>query len=382
MKKILILIPHFFPGYRSGGPQQSIKNLIDIYGGNKAEFYIYTQNYDLGCEEPYENIEENKWLDFGNSKIMYVNRKMYFGKKLEELYNSFEIIYSCGLFERITIKLLNIHKKYKKNKKVYIAPMGVFSKEALKIKWFKKIPFLVIFRFFGMFNKIIWSFTSQQELKDANKYIGNIKNYIICEDLPRKVDFEKYLDRNKYNKTNESDLNIIFLSRICLTKNLLYCIKILKNISNLKIKFDIYGIIEDKKYWELCTDNIKEMPSNIIVNYCGELHPEETVEKFSKYDVFLFPTKGENYGHVIYEAMAGGCIPIISDKTPWNDIKNEQCGEVVVLEDINGFITSIEKYAKDKDLCKNTKINAINYAKKKYLNSVLDSGYLKIFEDY
>ena len=31
--------------------------------------------------------------------------------------------------------------------------------------------------------------------------------------------------------------------------------------------------------------------------------------------------KVKNYGHVIFEALAGGCIPIISDQTPWNDIE-------------------------------------------------------------
>ena len=53
---------------------------------------------------------------------------------------------------------------------------------------------------------------------------------------------------------------------------------------------------------------------------------KKVIETFSKYDVFLFPTKGENYGHVIFEALAGGCIPIISDQTPWNDIEQAGCG--------------------------------------------------------
>lgn len=38
---------------------------------------------------------------------------------------------------------------------------------------------------------------------------------------------------------------------------------------------------------------------------------QEVVETFSQYDVFLFPTKGENYGHVIFEALAGGCMTSI-----------------------------------------------------------------------
>ena len=55
MKKILILVPYYFPGYRSGGPQQTIKNLVDTFA-DEASFYIYTQNHDLGIKMPYENI--------------------------------------------------------------------------------------------------------------------------------------------------------------------------------------------------------------------------------------------------------------------------------------------------------------------------------------
>ena len=56
----------------------------------------------------------------------------------------------------------------------------------------------------------------------------------------------------------------------------------------------------------------------------------------------------ENYGHVIFEAMAGGCVPIISDKTPWTEEKAGNCGEVVELERENAvedFAEAVEKYA-------------------------------------
>ena len=39
MKKILILTAYYYPGFRSGGPQQSIMNMVEIFG-NKCDFYI------------------------------------------------------------------------------------------------------------------------------------------------------------------------------------------------------------------------------------------------------------------------------------------------------------------------------------------------------
>ena len=69
-------------------------------------------------------------------------------------------------------------------------------------------------------------------------------------------------------------------------------------------------------------------------------------------DVFLFPTMAENYGHVIFEALAGGCVPVISDKTPWTGEKMEGCGETVkldektVLEDFEKIVTKYTEMTK------------------------------------
>lgn len=79
------------------------------------------------------------------------------------------------------------------------------------------------------------------------------------------------------------------------------------------------------------------LPESISVSYRGEIRPENVIDIFSHYDVFLFPSKGENFGHVIYEALAAGCIPIISDTTPWTTLDREKCGAVVKLDDLSRF---------------------------------------------
>ena len=41
---------------------------------------------------------------------------------------------------------------------------------------------------------------------------------------------------------------------------------------------------------------------------------------FEQYHAFFFPTLGENYGHVIVEAMMNNCLCILSKGvTPWDD---------------------------------------------------------------
>ncbi|HFD3562859.1 TPA: glycosyltransferase [Enterococcus faecium] len=134
---------------------------------------------------------------------------------------------------------------------------------------------------------------------------------------------------------------IVFLSRIVPKKNLDYAIEILKTLDE-EVSLDIFGPIEDKNYWEFCQKKIANLPANVTVSYKGSLKHEDIDTVFRNYDAFLFPTKSENYGHVISESLTNGCPVIISDRTPWNDIENGKEGYVCSLENIEEFRKAIK----------------------------------------
>lgn len=374
--KILIINPYYLPGYRSGGPQQTVQNICDVFSGTH-NIYLVTKDRDLGETKPY-NVETGKWLDRYGIHVMYVEPEQYNRELFKKLYQRFDTFFACGLFCSSTIQLMLIHRD--EGKRLYVAPMGVFSKNALAIRGFKKSVFLKLFSIIGAFKRATWSFTSKEELNEAISAIGkkNIKNYIIAEDLPRSVDF----DSNRANINGSYGvLKIVFLSRIVPKKNLLYAIKILRNEYAGQIQFDIYGTKEDIEYWHLCEKEINNLPSNVKCHYCGSVKPDESVSAFAAHDIFLFPTRGENFGHVIYEALAGGCIPIISDTTPWKDFDEKHCGNVISLDDIDGFRNAIQVYLDmpPEELLR-MKMNAIDYAERKYQTSIATSGYKAIFD--
>ena len=384
MKKVLILIPYYKPGYQSGGPQRTIENVCNVFHG-KTKIYIVTQNYDLGAADKPYTITVGKWHDLDGIKIMYLTHKQYSPSGLKNLFQKFDTVYSCGLFERNSISTLILNRLYHNpNIQVYIASMGVFSPGALNSKHKKKWAFIQIIKRLGLYKNIIWSFTSKGEYTDAINAFGEkkyIQKYIIAEDLPTVVDFNESLKYMECNVSN-NELKIIFLSRICPQKNLLYAIKVLKAVHTDKaIKFDIYGVIEDKQYWSECQKEIKGLPTNIKAKYVGAVKPDDVIGTFRKYDVFLFPTKGENYGHVIYEALAAGCVPIISDQTPWNDMIANKCGETISLNNPELFTEAVCRYCSftSNDLLESKKIS-ISYAKRKRESAVENSGYKSVFD--
>ena len=161
-------------------------------------------------------------------------------------------------------------------------------------------------------------------------------------------------------------MKIIILSRIARVKNLDIALKILSKVT-ANVVFDIYGPLEDPKYWTECQELINILPHNIMVHYRGIVTPDQIIPVFGCYDLFLLPTGGENYGHVIAESLTSGTPVLISDKTPWKNLQSNNFGWDIPLDKINLYIEIIENYAKMSLDQRSEKRSSIKAAIEKYL---------------
>ena len=73
-KKILIFIDWFLPGYKAGGPIQSIANFVNNFG-DIFDISIVTSNKDLGATKPYDGIKSNVWVVKDNYRVKYLDKK-------------------------------------------------------------------------------------------------------------------------------------------------------------------------------------------------------------------------------------------------------------------------------------------------------------------
>ncbi|MEY8675310.1 glycosyltransferase [Thomasclavelia cocleata] len=373
MRKVLILMGRYLPGYKDGGPVRTIKNLVDILG-NEYDIRIMCGDRDHGDLNVYPGINVNTYNRVGNANVYYVKNGKYKFKALFEEIREVDVVYCCGPYNDYAIKAMILKKLGLFKQQLVIASMGSFSNGALSLKNKKKIIFFNVMKGLGLFKNIIWSVTSELEEKELKLVIGDNARCIIAEDLPR-------LEKVEHKHVKESNcLKVIFISRISRKKNLSDTIKIISNLSNYSILFDIYGNKEDIGYWNECKEKLEKLPKNINWKYKGECNSDNVVNTLSNYDVFLFPTLGENFGHVIGESLLAGCVPIVSDTTPWLDLGKYQCGNVINLKNIDLFVETLEKYINmDADEFNNYVKNAQNYIKEKNKKSVKNTGYRKIF---
>ena len=375
MKKILIFIGGYLPGHKYGGPLTTVKNLTEALG-DEYQFFIVCPDRDLGEEKPYSDIVYNEWNTVGKAKVWYIKPNGFTFKMIRQTAEEFDLIYSCGFYEEYAYKTLILKKLGKLHgKPVVIASMGALSKGALSNKALKKKVYIAVCEIFGLFKKIKWSVTSELEAADVRNIIGNKAECIIAEDMPR-TNIPGITAEKKY----EGIPKIAFISRISPTKNLLGAIKSLAEIKK-EIFFTIYGPKEDKDYWAVCEKELKKLPDNIHWNYSGDLPSQSVQEALQFNDVFLFPTFGENYGHVIFEALSVGCIPVISDQTPWGIIATEKAGYVLNLtEDMKAFTDKVNELCEMSARQRRTMAeNAVRLAEEKVEKSKKETGYRNIF---
>jgi glycosyltransferase involved in cell wall biosynthesis len=341
---VLTFINNYLPGYKAGGIPRSIINTVENLS-DYFDFWIITRDRDLGDTEPYRSIKKDQWQTVGRAKVYYLSPETSSFRNLKNLIlnTKHDILYLNSFFDTFTIKMLLIRKFGRIIfAPVIVAPRGEFASAAIKIKYLRKFIFIQIVRFIGLYKDITWHASSEFEEKDITQRM-KIKNRSIHNalDLPTRSipgDDTSYIN----NPTTDYDgLKVVFLSRIARVKNLEYCLQILSKVK-ARVFFDIYGTLEDLKYWNECQKLIEKLPDNIKVKYLGIVKPDKVVQVFSFYDLFLFPSGGENYGHVIAESLTAGTPVLISNKTPWKNLRKDNLGWDFPLAQRDSFIETIE----------------------------------------
>lgn len=124
---------------------------------------------------------------------------------------------------------------------------------------------------------------------------------------------------------------LVFFSRISPKKNLDFALRALARLET-PMALDIIGPVEDQDHWAACRQLIGAMPQHRIT-YRGSITPAEVGATLAHYDLFLFPTKSENFGHVIQEAFAAGLPVLVSDQTPWRGLAGAGAGWDLPLDE-------------------------------------------------
>tara|TARA_Y100001958_G_C21247607_1_gene579155 strand:+ start:164 stop:1159 length:996 start_codon:yes stop_codon:yes gene_type:complete len=201
--------------------------------------------------------------------------------------------------------------------KIVISPHGMIDPLSFAQKKIKKIfAWFIYQKYIFMFSNLI-VVNSDFEKKNLLKKIKFYKNIKI---IKHGVNIPEQIINLKKNKR----LTFVFFSRIHPSKNLIKLIKIWKK-NNFFDDYilDVYGEIDDLKYFEIFKNEIQKSKN---INYKGKINSNKLIHKLSKYDVFLHPSNSENFGLVILEAISCGLFPVVNKKLDWKTLDKNNLG--------------------------------------------------------
>ena len=343
MSRLLIMASLFWPQKKGGGPPISIMNIVQAIK-DKHDIFIISNNHEVGESEPLKGVKSG-WNEFDFGKVYYVDYGKHDIKTILNLIEEIkpDVIYENSFFSWNDMLPVCLYKKKNKAVKVITAPRGEFYPDRLRVGETKKHVYKILVRSAGLLKDIYFHVTGEQEKEYTKKFIGVDEDHIYnINNITRISPALEGLGKEP------GSIRLVFIARIHPMKNLLNAIRIMKNVKG-DVVYDIYGSIEDKEYWTECESEISQLPPNIEVNYCGMVEHDEITKVLSNYHMFFMPTVGENYGHSIAEALCCGVPVIISDKTPWTDINDNNCGAALGLSNLEKFADVINEYVSMND---------------------------------
>lgn len=346
--QVLVFVGHYRPAFRAGGPIKSLEHLAAHLTG-EFMFSIVTGDRDIGDDTPFTQVPLSQWVSRPEGRVFYTRRDedgFCFRRRLLKE-TPHDVLYLSSFFARETVFALAARRfGLIPSVPVVVAPRGEFSGGALGLKRVKKRLYLRLGSALGLFSGITWHATGEQERAAILAAFPRLfekegtNQVVLAPNLPESPAMSEGPPPSRGKLSGEA--RVAFVGRVARMKNLDVALAAVCAAKG-RIHLDILGPLEDRAYWEECQRVMVKAPPNVTLAYVGQVPAEEMAQRLRGYHLMLLPTRGENFSHTIYEALASGCPVLVSDRTPWRGLEAAGAGWDIPLEEPGRFVEVLDR---------------------------------------
>jgi glycosyltransferase involved in cell wall biosynthesis len=238
-----------------------------------------------------------------------------------------DLFHLFGIWDPFHIQLFLRAKLNKK--KIIISTLGALEPWSLEQKRLKK--------------KLAWHLYQKKILnncdyihatsEDEKKHLEELGIKTPIKIIPHGVIIKS---TKKIKKKEKQKKEALFFSRIHEKKGILELLNSWSIIKPADWILKIYGPVSDMNYMSKIKGKILELSledSVFILNPVFEYDQKEEV--FLNSDCFLLPSKSENFGMSIVEALSYGVPVLTTEETPWKILKEIDGGKIIKFSQDN-----------------------------------------------
>jgi len=379
--RISLISAHFYPSNVYGGPISLTWDLSRKLAEKNIQVYVSTTNANGKSK-----------LDVEINTFTKINKNLYIKYYNEQIVNKFSLAFISNIYDDIKFSdliyiqyifhytvLISLIFSFFLKKKIIICPRGSISNYSIENKNHLIKKFWLRFLIAPFKKKIIFQASSDLEKNDILNFLPKSNTRILNDP----IDFDSFQKFKTYDREKLifkfTKMNFNYVSKIFFSMGRLHSIKrfdVLINAFSLFImknpnaKLIIAGN-DDGVEHELKTQ-IKRLNLQKTVFLVGSVNFRIKNILLNNCDYFTLASDYESFGIVIAEALACGKPIIVSNKTCWKDLKENNCG-IFVDNEKRSFAKAFNHIMKKKFDSKKIKL----YAKSNFDLNLITNKFLK-----
>lgn len=309
-------ILHTIPGLdiSSGGPTTCTYNLLKGLRANQVEADVLT----------FKSKNERAKIIGNDSFIKLVEddsiAPLLFSTNFNQFlsnHQDYDLYHANALWtlpSHMTVKAAQ-----RNNKPVVLAPHGMLYPQALKVSKWKKEIIYRLFQKSDLQNVDCLQATCMDEVNHIRNL--NIKTPVAIIPNCLHLNAESRLCRKPNNIRRFG-----FVGRLHPIKNIHLLLECWYNLKSYTDNCELIIVGNGDKEYELQLKRYVTEKKLNNVTFSGFIEQEQLKDIIPQFDYLILPSKSENFGMVVPEALINN-VPVLASKgTPWEELRTFQCG--------------------------------------------------------
>lgn len=340
--RVLVVSPSYAPGYKAGGVQRSVTALVAT-SPSDVEVLVVAADRDTDDDTPYAGLS-GRVVPRDGARVLYLDpgEPRHWWRLIRHA-RAFRphVLYLNSLWNPAfgMVPALLAALRVIPADTVVTAPRGQLHGGALATGSRLKALVLPAWRLWARRGHHAFHCTDDAEVAAVRAQVPAARCVVSLDpiELPRApAPYRPAAARQQ--------LEIVHLSRVSRKKNHDTLLRALALV-RAPVRLRVIGPLEDKAFVAELRTLVAALPRHVSVEFTGPVPPGTVRDHFAEADVFAFPTLGENFGHVIPEALSASCPVLAGPLTPFGDTLRAGGGEVLDPTDPGAWADAIDRWA-------------------------------------